>query len=235
MYKIAVFSDIHGNIEALEAIINDIKKDLFDEVIFLGDIIGLGPNPKECLNLLNNTDIKLILGNHDLYYLKGYQKFDIELEKIEHYKWVYSLLDDKDREILKNKDIIYTIEKNGYKLSFSHYFIKDINNIYPYYSIKDLKSSKINDILNNIDADYFFYGHDHNASNYKFNDKYLIDVGSSGCVVTDKTFYTIIEINSNVKITKKFVKFDRKSLEKKLMNANYPLIDHIRENMFGIK
>ena len=41
--KVAVFSDIHGNYEALTSIYDDIKKNNIDEIIFLGDVIGLGP------------------------------------------------------------------------------------------------------------------------------------------------------------------------------------------------
>ena len=56
--RIAVFSDIHGNREALASIIEDIKKEKINEVICLGDTIGIGPNPSECLDLLieNNID-----------------------------------------------------------------------------------------------------------------------------------------------------------------------------------
>ena len=42
--KIAVFTDIHGNYEALKSIVGDIKKDNFDEVICLGDLTGIGPS-----------------------------------------------------------------------------------------------------------------------------------------------------------------------------------------------
>lgn len=44
--KIAIISDIHGNLEALEAIINDIRNSNIDEIICLGDTIGLGINSK---------------------------------------------------------------------------------------------------------------------------------------------------------------------------------------------
>ncbi|MDR6552204.1 metallophosphoesterase family protein [Paenibacillus qinlingensis] len=66
MKRIAVISDIHGNFEALLAVIEDIKKFNVDEIICLGDIIGYGPNPNECLELLlSRSNIKLILGNHE--------------------------------------------------------------------------------------------------------------------------------------------------------------------------
>ena len=45
--KIAVFSDVHGNYQATKAILDDIKNNNYDEVICLGDIIGIGPKSKE--------------------------------------------------------------------------------------------------------------------------------------------------------------------------------------------
>ena len=80
MYKIATFSDIHGNYEALDAILEDIKKNNYDEVIFLGDLISLGPDSKACIKRISEENVRFILGNHDLYYLLGTEKFNIELK-----------------------------------------------------------------------------------------------------------------------------------------------------------
>ena len=66
--KIAAFSDLHGNDQAAKAIIEDINKNNYDKVICLGDIIGIGPKPKETLELVLNSNIDIVLGNHDLYY-----------------------------------------------------------------------------------------------------------------------------------------------------------------------
>ena len=60
--RIAVFSDIHFNYEALDAVINDINKNNYDKVYFLGDVLSKGPNPKECLELVMNNNINTILG-----------------------------------------------------------------------------------------------------------------------------------------------------------------------------
>jgi len=48
--NIAIFSDIHGNADALEVILKDIKKQKFDSVIFLGDAIGIGAESKNVLS-----------------------------------------------------------------------------------------------------------------------------------------------------------------------------------------
>jgi predicted phosphodiesterase len=63
--KRAVISDIHGNLEALQAVLKDIDDQKVAEIICLGDIIGYGPNPCECLDLVMKRAAKTILGNHD--------------------------------------------------------------------------------------------------------------------------------------------------------------------------
>jgi diadenosine tetraphosphatase ApaH/serine/threonine PP2A family protein phosphatase len=60
----ALLSDIHGNIEALEAVLQDIQSLGISEIYCLGDVIGYGPNPCECLDHVLKMDV-CILGNHD--------------------------------------------------------------------------------------------------------------------------------------------------------------------------
>jgi predicted phosphodiesterase len=62
--KRAILSDIHGNLEALEAVLADIASQRVSEIICLGDIVGYGPNPLECIDLAMQFDA-CILGNHD--------------------------------------------------------------------------------------------------------------------------------------------------------------------------
>jgi diadenosine tetraphosphatase ApaH/serine/threonine PP2A family protein phosphatase len=62
--KRALISDIHGNLEGLEAVLADIRQQEITEVYCLGDIIGYGPNPRECIDLVMKCNICL-LGNHD--------------------------------------------------------------------------------------------------------------------------------------------------------------------------
>ncbi len=63
--KRAIISDIHANLEALQAVLAHIGTLNVDEIICLGDIIGYGPNPIECLDLVMDNCALTILGNHD--------------------------------------------------------------------------------------------------------------------------------------------------------------------------
>lgn len=65
MVKRAVISDIHGNLEALQAVLAHIASQGITEIFCLGDIIGYGPNPCECLDLVIEKSSICLLGNHD--------------------------------------------------------------------------------------------------------------------------------------------------------------------------
>ena len=60
----AIISDIHSNLEALQAVLADIKRKGITDIICLGDIIGYGPNPMECIDIAMDFGVS-ILGNHD--------------------------------------------------------------------------------------------------------------------------------------------------------------------------
>jgi predicted phosphodiesterase len=62
--KRAIISDIHSNLEGLEAVLADIDQQGITEIYCLGDIIGYGPNPRECIDLVMRCNV-CILGNHD--------------------------------------------------------------------------------------------------------------------------------------------------------------------------
>jgi predicted phosphodiesterase len=65
--KVLLLSDIHSNIVALEAVIQDANTNFdFEEIWVLGDLVGYGPNPVECLSLLDSINAIAVAGNHDL-------------------------------------------------------------------------------------------------------------------------------------------------------------------------
>lgn len=63
--KRALISDIHANLEALEVVLRDIREEGINEILCLGDVVGYGPNPCECLDRVIELSHITILGNHD--------------------------------------------------------------------------------------------------------------------------------------------------------------------------
>ena len=63
--KIAIISDIHGNLEALKAVLSDLETFHPDRIVCLGDLIGYGPDPEAVINTIVDLGITCVLGNHE--------------------------------------------------------------------------------------------------------------------------------------------------------------------------
>ncbi|MEO0122682.1 MAG: metallophosphoesterase family protein [candidate division WOR-3 bacterium] len=63
--KAAIISDIHSNLEAVQAVIKDIKKRRIKNIFCLGDVVGYGANPNECADICFKESDVIIAGNHD--------------------------------------------------------------------------------------------------------------------------------------------------------------------------
>jgi diadenosine tetraphosphatase ApaH/serine/threonine PP2A family protein phosphatase len=98
--RIAVLSDVHANLHALEAVLSEVDTGRFDELWFLGDLVGYGPRPNECAALLQERAAICLAGNHDLVVLG---KITIEAfagEAAAAARWTQTVLDDTARSFL---------------------------------------------------------------------------------------------------------------------------------------
>ena len=169
--RVAVFSDVHGNIEALTSVLQDIKKENIDEVICLGDTIGIGPYPKECLDIIIENNIQYILGNHELYCLKGTEIDDkISENEAVHHKWQGRQVTEAQKEFLNKCPLTLEKEYNGKKVLFEHFLVDyDSKDEYPFYDVKIIKDGSIEKIVEALDYDLIFIGHEHKAFSIETN------------------------------------------------------------------
>src|SRR5208282_3226932 len=65
--RYAIIADIHGNLEAFQTVLDDIKTQNIQQVVCLGDVVGYNANPKECLDMVRAMNIPIVKGNHDEY------------------------------------------------------------------------------------------------------------------------------------------------------------------------
>ncbi|MFH2011296.1 MAG: metallophosphoesterase family protein [Pseudomonadota bacterium] len=61
----AILSDIHGNLEAFRAVLDCLSNESIDRIAFLGDVVGYGANPNECIEILKGITSVIVAGNHD--------------------------------------------------------------------------------------------------------------------------------------------------------------------------
>lgn len=109
--KTAVISDVHSNIEALSAVFSDLEQTGIERVICLGDIVGYGADPDDCLHLIKDKCEVVIRGNHDsaVSGSEEYSSFNPEAEEAIY--WTRNRISEEWKSYLETLPMIF--EENG--------------------------------------------------------------------------------------------------------------------------
>jgi predicted phosphodiesterase len=105
--RIAVLSDVHANLHALEAVLAEVDAGDFEELWFLGDLVGYGPRPNECTAILRERATVCLAGNHDLVVLGKIPMSAFQNDAAVAAIWTQKTLDDDARTFLE------TLEPRG--------------------------------------------------------------------------------------------------------------------------
>lgn len=99
--KTVIISDIHGNLEAMNRVLEYIDKlEGEKRVVCLGDIVGYGPNPTECFKIVESLTEKICLGNHDDAILDTDYDYQMTNNAREAIRWTRGVLDEEIREAI---------------------------------------------------------------------------------------------------------------------------------------
>jgi len=159
MEKIAVLSDIHSNLEALLAVLNNIERENVSKIFNLGDFIGYGPDPIPCLQVVQSFDLNL-RGNHEDAILNKPDNFSYEAK--EAIKWTRKVIRQKE-----NKDFLGFLFMLPAKGFHNNWLLVHGSPCYPVfeYLVSDLITSKEGlDVLRqnfNQIQNVCFVGHTH--------------------------------------------------------------------------
>jgi diadenosine tetraphosphatase ApaH/serine/threonine PP2A family protein phosphatase len=99
--RVAVISDIHGNLHALEAAIAALAEEKPDEIWCLGDLVGYGPRPNECCTRVAELADLCLIGNHDLGVLEQISLDEFSYEAAASARWTQSVLGTEGRSYLE--------------------------------------------------------------------------------------------------------------------------------------
>ena len=233
--RIGIFSDIHGNYEALKAIYDDMQKEQLDEIICLGDVVGIGPNPKECLDFIRTHSIPMVLGNHELYQTRGtFLDGGLDIPEISHQQWVHKTIGQENLEFLNSLPLSMMKQVNQISLLFEHFLIDEEKKQNPFYGFNILNEEKIMTVLTSLPFQYVFIGHEHKPIQIQTKNHVLWDGGSSGCRVDDTTTYTICEINEDVSVIRKYIPYNHQKFVENLKSNNYPNREQLAKTFFHI-
>ena len=182
MDKIAIIADIHGNLEALNTVLEDIKKRGIRRIFCLGDIIGKGSNSHECIKLVKENCEVVIQGNNDIVFLEdNYSSQNIDYLK--RRKWNQSLLTNEDKEYLKSLPFCFEFYMSGSLIRIFHATPDSMCGFCAPYDNLNVKYNMFlptNNTITSKKADDVIFGHTHtNYVERKYN-RTLINVGSLG-------------------------------------------------------
>lgn len=198
--KLAILSDIHGNIFAFNAILKDLEKYSVDNFIFLGDLVFNGLYPQQCYDTLQNLN--------PLYCIKGNTDFNIE--EVDSYKpsnefekYLHSLtkynsnnLNDEAKKTIKEWPISKKVKICGFDIIFCHgspYNPKEnLTKRNP--NFENLSKKIIDENIN-----YIFCGHTHFPENYLIGKTNIINSGAIGYSLDNdwRPSYLIVDIDES--------------------------------------
>lgn len=241
--KLGVISDLHGNIVALNKVLEEFEKQKVEKIICCGDIIGIGGFPEETVQRLMSIKEKLIIvrGNHEKYLLRGIpmdvhdEKRKIKPEEINNHKWTHSRLSSESISFIKELPVEQFVQIEEKTIYIVHY---PINKNYTYKKhIKKANSEEIQELFKDKNADIYFYGHTHFKNINKTDNKMYINPGSLGCPgASSSAKCGILTINKGKATYQELeVEYPKKNVIEDIKNLEYPLYKKFLMIFYGDK
>lgn len=181
--KLAIFSDVHSNLPALQAVLADIAAAEVDDRYVLGDLVGYAPWPNETLELLRREDIPIVMGNYDDG--AGYDRDECgcaykdpteEALGDESFAWTKAHTSDANKAYLRSLHPQIRFEQDGQRFLLVHGSPRKINE----YLFEDKPDSTFERIAAGAEADVIVCGHTHRQYTKQVGNTLFINVGSAG-------------------------------------------------------
>lgn len=216
--KIAVLSDIHGNMEALGEVLQHMEGESVDKVFVCGDLAMAGPEPALAVDFFRQYNATIIQGNTDEMIVKNIiPPIQVMAEAL---KYSQQVLNDEQKSFLANLPAVHQEKIEDLNLLFVHGSPRRNNeDILP-----NQPSEKIADMIKNTTADVIFCGHTHLPCGYQIKKQTIVNVGSVGRPFSEepKACYVTVNINKNeAEILHHFVEYDVDLAAKKLIKTGF--------------
>ena len=219
MIQIAIFSDVHGNLPALEVVLNDIRERGITQKFCLGDLVDFAPWGNEVIEKIKENNIPCILGNHDERIA-----FDLPVTALSKHSEKetaarFAAIDHSKKHITdKNKSFLAELPfhlKLNYKIGKKHWGIQlvhsglESNDTYLYEFEED---EIFNEILNASQSDVIVMGHTHISFKKEIGEKWAINTGSVGRSKEENRLASYLVMT-----------LDEENILPEIIQLNYPL------------
>jgi predicted phosphodiesterase len=228
--KFAIIADIHANLEAFQVILADTKEQKCTHYACVGDVVGYGANPKECLKIVRDMGMPCVKGNHDEYCSIDEQLDGFNAHAAEAVNWTRQQLNEDERQWLKDLKYFRLVTS----FSMVHATL-DAPQRWGY--VFDKLAAAASFTYQNTSV--CFFGHTHvpvafirdtmvrGGSYSKFkvdpSKKYFVNVGSVGQPRDNnpKAAYVVYDVDEGV-IELRRLEYDIAAAQKKILDAGLP-------------
>ena len=234
MIKVAVLSDIHGNMEALSAVMEDIEKLGITRLLILGDLALMGAEPNETVDFVKslsaNYDVDIIQGNTDLFIVSDELPIVPDFAK-NSIIYAKKVLSEENKSYLKLLPPEKSIKIGNTSILMVHGSPRrNDENILPMKSAEEIKP-----MIAETSEALILCGHTHLPAGYQIENQTVVNVGSVGRPFTgnQKACYVILEIDevkeNSFSVEHKFINFDVEKSANKLSTLDFEGAKYLAE------
>jgi predicted phosphodiesterase len=232
--KIALFSDIHANLPALQALFEDLEQTKPDAMYCLGDLVGYNIWPNEVINEIRKRGIPTIAGNYDFGVGRNsddcgcaYKTEEDKAMGVQSISYSNQQIGEEERNYLRTLpahiQVEYQLNNDSLFLLMVHGSPRKINE----YLFEDREEKSMLKIMETVNADLMFFGHTHKPYHrvFEYNKegqtayRHAINIGSVGKPKDGDTrgCYVLIHINENTS------RFDKDSIKVEFKRFEYDI------------
>lgn len=206
--KFAIITDVHGNFDALESVLDDIdRREKIDKIYNLGDNIGVGHETNKVLDaIFDRDDMEIIAGNHDEAVMSLVNETpypeDLKDKFYEHHQWIESHLDEDYYDRLNGLSRVMELTLNNKKVLFIHYEIPNEKletpiDGQPFSPIVEPSEENVKALFADKNADLIVFGHNHTVHLYDDKSTVYFNPGSVGLNNGAYAVYGIVTIEED--------------------------------------
>jgi len=238
MMRIAVLTDIHANLPALKAVLDDVQRRGCERVYHAGDLIAIGPYPAEVVDLAMSSGMRCVLGNHDELFLKGIPLDPtpgMDDDELRHQHWTHSRLDKGRRDFIRGFPYSLREEIEGVKLTVVHFALTregdGFRSVNPRGSDEEILG-----LFEDTPGDVVCFGHLHGRRfSREFGGRHFLNPGAVGCSHQGEACYAMLEVSGGrFTIEECRVKYERGALLERYRELEIPAREVILRVFFGV-
>lgn len=224
--KIGLISDIHANLQALEAVLHELRRDGADFILCAGDLVCYGANPRETIALLRAHGIPSVRGNYDHAVALGLETASRspsspqnEPLKRAALSWTQKNLEPRDKWFLNGLPWRMDFVFDSLHVAVLHAGIEYLD---AWYTPDDLEKLEI--LVRRVDADVLVLGHTHQAFSCHISSRVVVNPGAVGRSLDGDTraSYAVLETDS-LEVAHHRLEYDLASAVCAIQNSGMPI------------